>query len=526
MESANLLEDIFRIISDSQEPERTLDLIVRLVAGRLGIDVCSVYLFDEKMKHLVLEATVGLRAESVGRIKMKINEGLTGLVLEKMAPVFVVDPQSHPRYKYFEHSGEEIYHTFVGLPLVYHQKSLGVLVVQTVAKDAVKEDDLGVLTAVASQISATVAYSGLLEDLERERNRRLELKQRLTATVPHRPVRSKRKQLLRGTPVSPGVAEGVAHYLAESIGFDQIACQIPENPEQEKHRLDEAVQDTVSEIQAVIQRIKGISTQDAAILEVHLMLAEDKRFRAKLSETVKKESCAEYALKLVVQETMERFKDLDDPYLRERASDIEDVGKRVLRNLLHIEGGKKRKFEKPTIVIAADISPVDLVDLRQQNLAGIVLTRGGKTSHAVLMAKSFEIPTITGMKNIVSAVRENDELIIDGTSGLVFRDPPPAIVEEYQRLKEEKKRQNQNLDALREIRASTKDGFMVNLGANISLLSDLELVDRYGADHIGLYRTEFPFAHRFKVFGYLLFVTHRPNGLQRVFCFFHTGLTN
>jgi len=412
MKSANLLEDIFRIISDSQEPEKTLDLIVNRVAKHLGIDVCSVYLFDEKKKNLVLEATVGLRPESVGSIKMNINQGLTGLVLEKMVPVFVIDPSSHPRYKYFEDSGEEIYRTFVGLPLVYHQQTLGVLVVQTVAPDAVKEEDLGVFTAVASQISATVAYSGLMEDLARERSQRLKLKQRLKATQTRGSVSPRRRRhLLRGTPVSPGVARGVAHYLAESIGFDQVECRIPEDVEREKRRLVEALQKTLFEIQDVIRRVKGVSSQDAAILEVHLMLANDERFRQRLTESVIRENCAEYALKQVIQETMERFLVLDDPYLRERASDIEDVGKRVLRNLLHLQAGRVRKFERPTVVIAADISPVDLIEMRQSNLVGIVLTRGGKTSHTVLLAKSFEIPTITGMKHIVSAVKENDELI-------------------------------------------------------------------------------------------------------------------
>ncbi|MBW2645453.1 MAG: phosphoenolpyruvate--protein phosphotransferase, partial [Deltaproteobacteria bacterium] len=206
--------------------------------------------------------------------------------------------------------------------------------------------------------------------------------------------------------------------------------------------------------------------------------------------------CAEYALKKVVLDYVELFSAMDDPYLRERGADIEDIGKRVLRNLLGHERQATREFTKETVVIASDISPVDLVGLRQDNLKGIVLSRGGKTSHAVILAKSFEIPMVIGVKDILETVKENDPLIVDGTSGLVFSKPPQAIIDEYARLRTEKTKQVQKLDALRELKAETKDGYEIKLGANIGLMSDLELVKKYGADHIGLYRTEFPFLAR------------------------------
>jgi len=179
----SILEDIGKIITESARPHRTLEKIVELVAGKFNTDVCSVYLLDTDKQSLVLQATVGLRKESIGRVRMSIHEGLTGLVLEKMQPVFVVNPATHPRYNFFEKSGEEIYSTYLGVPLVHLQNPLGVLVVQTVHEDAVTESDIGLFSTIASQISTTVAYTGLLDDLKKERQDRRHIEEKLLEEV-------------------------------------------------------------------------------------------------------------------------------------------------------------------------------------------------------------------------------------------------------------------------------------------------------------------------------------------------------
>ncbi|MCK4729289.1 MAG: GAF domain-containing protein, partial [Desulfobacterales bacterium] len=168
--SMSVVEDISRIITESGRPEDTLQEIVELVASKFNTDVCSIYLFDPGRNYLVLKATVGLSKESVGKIRMSIHEGLTGLVLEKMKPVFVVNPSLHPRYKFFEGSGEEAYKTFLGVPLVYHKEILGVLVVQTLIETDISESDINVFSTIASQVSATAAYHGLLEDLRKKKD--------------------------------------------------------------------------------------------------------------------------------------------------------------------------------------------------------------------------------------------------------------------------------------------------------------------------------------------------------------------
>ncbi|MCD4762478.1 MAG: phosphoenolpyruvate--protein phosphotransferase [Desulfobacterales bacterium] len=495
----SILEDIGKIITESARPHRTLEKIVELVADKFNTDVCSVYLLDTDKLSLVLQATVGLRKESIGGVRMSIHEGLTGLVLEKMQPVFVVNPAAHPRYKFFKESGEDIYKTFLGVPLVYHQNVLGVLVVQTVQEDAISKSDINLFTTIASQISATVAYSGLLDDLKKERQDRRDLEEKLLEEVEihaEKTAKKGKKGLIRGMPVSPGFAEGQAHYLGESIGFDQIEYEETEDVSSEISRLEAAFTRSQEEIIALTKHVKDMSGEDEAILDAQVMALQDRSFKKKIIAHIKEGSCAEYALKKAVLKYVEFFSSMEDSYLRERGSDIEDMGKRVLRKLLGYEGQETRQFTRETVVIASDISPIDLIGLRQDNLKGIVLSRGGKTSHAVILAKSFEIPMVIGVRDMLDTVKENDFLIVDGTSGLVFSKPPQVIIDEYARLKAEKANNFQRLDVLRDLAAKTKDGYEIKLGANIGLLSDLELVKKYGAEHIGLYRTEFPFLVR------------------------------
>ena len=485
-EQVHILDDIFHMLSRSENPEQSLDEIVRMIAERFFLDVCSVYVYDPSENKLILKATRGLHMERVGDIEMDVNEGLTGLVIETMEPVFTSDPTAHPRFKYYEKSGEEKYQTYLGLPLIYHQKALGAMVLQTIAKDGISENDIPLFVNIAGQISATVAYTGLLHNQRR-------VKTDPAAGLEHPIVE---EDFLRGEPVSEQVTEGYAHYLPDNMRFDQVYPAKNKNGDKEEKRLLSAFEASIEQVQEVAKKSIGLSDQDKAIIDVQVMLLSDTSLRKKIIAKIKEGDCAEYALKQVIMEHVELFEAMEDPYLSERSADVLDIGRRVLGNLLGIGRDPKEGFTRETIVIASDISPVKLLAMRQPNLKGIVLAKGGRTSHTVILARSLEIPIIVNVDRLLEKVRHGDYLILDGASGLIYPDPSDQVRKEYEKRKGESRKELEALLVFRDQPAVTLDGYEVKLGANIGLVSDLALAKKFGADHIGLYRTEFPFLLR------------------------------
>ena len=488
-----ILEAILEIITDSENPDQSLDRIVQMIARRFSTDVCSVYVYNPHENSLQLKATVGLNKASVGVIAMDVHEGLTGMVIETMAPVFIVNPSLHVRYKYYDGSGEEVYTTYLGVPLIYHKKVLGAIVVQTLAEEGIGEADIPLFKSIASQIAATVAFTVLQG--ERQGVAHDEALRVIEGTCDTLEVGGGQNHL-RGDPVSDRVATGYADYTFKTIDFHQIHRMGITDVGAEVTRLDEAFDTASAQVEAVAVEARDISDQERAIIEAHLMYLGDPSLRKKIVSRIKERVSAEYALKRVILDYAEMLTAMDDSYLSERSLDILDIGRRVLANLVGLGSDSGQAFTQDTIIVASDISPVDLLAIRQPHLKGIVLAKGGRTSHTVIMARSLEIPIVIGVEGVLDHVRANDYLIVDGISGLVYPNPSPDICEEYARRQEESLKVRKRQEGERELLAVTTDGVEMKLGANIGLLSDMMLARQYGADHIGLYRTEFPFLLR------------------------------
>lgn len=303
--------------------------------------------------------------------------------------------------------------------------------------------------------------------------------------------------ILRGTPVSRGFGKGAAYYLRKRIGFSDIGFGKAIDIDREISRIEEAFAKSENQIQHLCNHIEcRLSPDDEAILNAYLLTLRDGGLKTKIQASIQQGHTAEFALKEVILDYVGIFSKIEDPYLRERGTEIEIIGEEILSNLLGFSHDDVKRFADDTILIASDISPTDLIRYRQGRLKGIILSRGGETSHVTILAKSFEIPMVIHAGGVLSQVSEKDLVIVDGTSGLIFHKPSVKIIEEYERLAREKAHQNEIYETLRTLPAETQDGFVIRMGANIGLLSDLSLTDKYGADHIGLYRTEFPFLAR------------------------------
>jgi phosphotransferase system enzyme I (PtsP) len=500
-----VLEDISAITARSEDVQEALQRIVEVVAQRVGTDVCSLYILDPRAQRLTLWATIGLAPSSVGKVTMSVEEGLTGMAIEKLEPVMAVDALTHPRYKFFPETGEEKYHSFLGVPIVERGTPIGVLVVQTLRRRKFSPHEIRLLREIASKVGPIIVTARLMEDLKSKEKERRDYRRRMVSAIkrlqayertterPETAARGRGRSRLNGLPAAPGFGRGQAHLLQPPVTFDVIDDARTEHPEDDKRRFLRALKESAAELESLKGRLSERMPEfDAAIIEAHRMMLEDRGFTGKVEAAVDEGHAVESALKRVVEDYVEQFVRMSDGYLRDRAIDVKDVGLRILRNLLGVME-PERPLEKDSVLVAEELTLSDLALIEHQHLRGIVLATGGVTSHASILAKSFEIPTVVGVEHLTETVHEGDDLVVDGNSGVIYVNPAVDVAREYDRLQRDYSAFNRELETLKNVPAETTDGRRVSLYANIGLIADLEFAHRHGAQGIGLYRTEFPF---------------------------------
>lgn len=497
------LEDINSIILHSHDLQETLDNIVTTVARRMGSEVCSIYLLEDDGETLMLKATKGLAKTAVGSVSMKVTEGLTGLAFESCTLVATDDAPSHPRYKYFKESEEERYLSFIGLPLFERNRPIGVIVIQTVAARNFTDDEISVLRTITFQISSIVLNAKLLDSIQTREAERIFYEQELarlknghhTGKGEHHDPIVKNSGSLAGTAVSSGFCRGRV-FILDRFSSKVIKATKAGTVEEERQKLQHAVEKVRIQTIYMEKRVSELlSENDAAIFHTHLMILEDRSFLGKIADKIVQNRGAARAVHEVVEEYIEAFSAMEDPYLRERSADMEDIGRRIIDAL---EGGEGNilTFKGKRVIVAEDIFPSDLATLDHGKLLGIVTEKGNIYSHAAIMAKSLGIPAVVGVKGLLEAVNVKDDLIIDGNSGHIFLNPDKHVRDEYERLEQEYENRLKELEPLRELPTETKDGASIQLRANIGLLSDIKVARVNGAVGVGLYRTEFPYMTR------------------------------
>jgi len=506
--SLRLLEDIGAIVTHASDWRASVQGIVETVAEHLAMEVCSLYLYNPAARSLTLWATTGLDPTSVGKISMGVDEGLTGIVIQKMEPVMAIDAMAHPRYKYFPETGEERFHSFLGVPVVDQRQPLGVLIVQTSRRRRFTREEVRLLKAIAVPLAGILAQTRLQARLETKEEERLSYQQRMVAAMDrlrdyeaqgtHRaPARQARHARLLGIAASPGFGIGRAHVMDSEINIDDLPQERKNPPKREMHRVRGAVARAIEELERTKERILSTVPEiDAAMFDAQQLMLQDQSFLNRIEERIRSGLSAEAALQQTVNEFVAQFAGLQDPYMQDRAADIKDIGQRLLRHLLGVTE-RQRPFASGIVLVAAGVSLSDLAMVEQEDLKGVVLASGGVTSHASILAKSLEIPTVVGVQHAPEAIRAGDQLIVDGNAGAVYVNPTVEILREFDRLEREYRAFNRDLETLKDLAAETLDGHRLHLCANIGLLADMHLALLHGAEGIGLYRTEVPFlSHR------------------------------
>lgn len=500
------LEDISSIILHSHDLQDTLDNIVTLVAKRMGSDVCSIYLLENDGETLTLKATKGLSKASVGRVSMKVYEGLTGLAVETRAMVMTDNAPSHPRYKYFKEAKEERFLSFLGLPLFEHKAPIGVIVVQTRETRSFSDDEISILHTITFQIGSIVHTARLLDSIQHKEQERAWFESELakvrngsigevSSTRSKGGKRIPVSRTLAGTPVSAGFSRGKI-YILDRFNDKVIKLAKVGSTAEERNKFSQALEKAKIQTIYMEKRVsETLSADDAAIFHTHLMILEDRSFSAKIHDLIDQGVGATRSVHDVVQHYVLAFSAMEDPYLRERSADMEDIGRRIIDA---IEGNETNgvTLKEKRVLVADEIFPSNLAMLDPDKILGIVTEKGNSFSHAAIMAKSLGIPAVLGVQGLMDAANVKDEIIVDGASGQVYLNPDAGIKKEYVRLEMEYAGRMKELEGLRDLPAVTTDGVAITLSANIGLISDVRVANLHGAEGVGLYRTEFPYMAR------------------------------
>jgi phosphotransferase system enzyme I (PtsP) len=472
------LAEISQLVAHSHHPAETLTNIVNLIHGRFACDVCSVYLLEAEQGELVLGATVGLQADSVGRVRMRLDEGLTGLVAERLAPVMVDDAFRHPRFKYFPEAGEDLYHSFLGVPLVAGGALQGVLVVQTRDPRTFSVNEIRLLVTVAAQLAPLVGDAHLLEQIVAAAHR-TEAETQGDAADPASIV---------GISLSPGVGVGHAYLVNGGREWEGTLDRPGGSLAQEEQRLSDALGEARAEIARLSQRISLLVGEDhGAILQGQLMILQDGTIEDDLARALADGASAERALHETLQKYVEAFQKLTNSFFQQRVYDVKDVFRRILWHL-RPESRTADPAGDRVVLVAHEASVMDLFSVDLDRLAGMVVELGGPQCHAAILGRSLGIPMIGQVPDVLNRLRPGRLLRVDGTSGRLEFDPAADAkdVSGFSMLS----------PSCSPIEIAAIPAGLPGLQANINLLCEVGPALEQGMEGVGLYRTEFLFLAR------------------------------
>ncbi|MHB0807206.1 phosphoenolpyruvate--protein phosphotransferase [Stutzerimonas nitrititolerans] len=473
------LRKIVQEVNAAKDLKAALGIIVLRVREAMASQVCSVYLLDPESDRFVLMATEGLNKKAIGKVSMAPNEGLVGLVGSREEPLNLEHASEHPRYRYFAETGEERYASFLGAPIIHHRRVMGVLVIQQKERRQFDEGEEAFLVTMSAQLAGVIAHAeatGSIRGLGRQ---------------------GKGIQETRfiGIPGAPGAAVGTAVVVLPPADLDVVPDKSIEKTEIEAELalFESALQAVRADMRALSERLASqMRKEERALFDVYLMMLEDSALGGEVTRLIRTGQWAQGALRQVVSDHVVRFEMMDDAYLSERASDVKDIGRRLLG---YLQEARKQTLTYPekTILVSEELSPAMLGEVPEGRLAGMVSVLGSSNSHVAILARAMGIPTVMGAVDLPYSKVDGIELIIDGTRGEIITNPAKVLREQYLQLAEQERQLSAGLDVLRELPCVTTDGHRIPLWVNTGLLADVVRAQERGAEGVGLYRTEVPF---------------------------------
>lgn len=478
-----MLKSLRRIVEDvesSNDFSDGLELLVSRVRETLETQACALFLVDQQKHEYVLMASDGYADHAIQFTRIPFGQGLIGLVGSQEKPLICDHPQQHPHYYSVPYSGEEIYHAFLGVPILHDRRLQGVLVVEQQEPRCYAAEDETFLVTLVSQLGAYIAKQEATEIIAEQ----------ISHNDPHDDT------VLIGVPGGPGVQFGTAVVIYPGADFSVI-------PDKEIDNLDEEIAEIKTALELTRQEIRDLSEKlspqlhenERGIFSAYLRMLDSNSLEKEIIDTIKLGYWSQRALKQVITQRVRQFSNMEDAYLRERAADIQELGQRVLA---HLQQSEFNELEYPddTILIGEELSAADIARVPENKLVAIASGSGSANSHIAILARALNIPAVVGVQHVPYAQIADKELIIDGYYGHVYVTPSPALRRDFKILAEQEKEFDASLDALQDLPAQTTDGQKIDLMINIGLEADVGIALSANMDGVGLFRTEIPFMTR------------------------------
>lgn len=476
-----MLTTLRRIVlefSREAELQNALERMVYNVKKAINTDCCTIYLADYPQQNFILMASDGLAKNSQGQTRVSFSQGLVGLVAQREEPLNIANAQQHQDFIYAPEVEEEAFNAFLGTPIIHQRKVLGVLAIQQKKSRHFTDNDEAFLVTLATQLAGALANAEIKRLLHQQQDNQQSVKQ------------------LYGIAGAPGIALSEIIVCQPQADFAVVPFKKCLDIDQQLLNFEQAVDKTRAEFTKLSHQLsESIDDDSLIIFDVYQHLLEQANLGREITAKIAMGWRADSALKLVIEHYITQFEAIEDSYFRERASDINDLGIRLLGNLQ-----QQTKQEQPLpaafILLAQDVSASMVAQYQHQGLLGIISLSGSNNSHAAILARSLGIPAIMGVNVVVLGQLHQQQAIIDGYSGELFINPNDSLIAQYQHLLSQEEALTDKVMKVAHLPCITKDGKTIEVLLNAGLSAEFDYSAKLGALGIGLYRTEIPFMNR------------------------------
>jgi phosphotransferase system enzyme I (PtsP) len=466
-----ILTGLHEIMAKRGSAQAKLDKVVDLIADAMQSEVCSIYLLRDNA--LELSATHGLRQEAVHVTRLSMGEGLVGTIAEEGRVLNLAEAASHPSFAYRPETGEERFHSFAGVPIIRREQAIGVLAVQHAEPRRYDDVEIEAMQTVAMVLSELLASARLVDGSRSGR-------------------RDAGMQRMVGLKLVAGMGRGVAVFHQPRVVVEHT---VAEDTEAERARVYSAFRRMREQIDNMTREAEfGTAGEHNEILETYKMFAYDEGWSRRINEAIDSGLTAEAAIERVQQRTRARMQDIDDPILKERMHDLEDLSNRLLRIVSGRMGtAAQTGLSKDAILIARNLGPAELLEYDRRRLKGVVLEEGSLTAHVTIVARAMGVPVVGRVADFRHIANEGDTILVDGDTGAVIVRPSRPISNAFDQRMAMSQKRRAEYATLKNLPAETRDGERLTLMVNAGLAEDASMLEVAGADGIGLFRTEFQF---------------------------------